>query len=277
MKMNSEAYLCDICSEIYGHEEELSAHMLEDHNVQYLPLLENPIAVTDDNEAGELIVPDIQDLNSMMEVTDEIDFRPFTSTGDPIPSAEFCLDVPVELAAEQPEEPKLAPSTSGGKKKTLRGKKGGGEMHTCEFCSYTTQTKSCMTSHRLTHTLDCPFCQYKTIIPHRLTAHLRNKHFNNNSWDRLGQQSKKTLLLRKDYMKDDFIFAEEMITYGAGTEEDQDEASEDIRGESGDKVDEGQAGEFRYLRPSVIIASRDIQQVDQAYEFIRKRGFVGQR
>ena len=34
MIMDSEAYLCDLCSEIYEHEEELSEHMKEDHKIE---------------------------------------------------------------------------------------------------------------------------------------------------------------------------------------------------------------------------------------------------
>ena len=47
--MNSEAYLCEVCSEIYRHEEELSVHMLEDHHAVYLPIKD-----TDQEESPKL-------------------------------------------------------------------------------------------------------------------------------------------------------------------------------------------------------------------------------
>ena len=261
--MNSEAYLCEVCSEIYRHEEELSVHMLEDHHAVYLPIKD-----TDQEESPkleekeELILPNIPDdvdLNAMMEVTDEIDFTPFISTGDPIPSAEFCIDVPGAMNVLAPRTD-LSSSTPQPEKKKEKRKRSGGrkprEILTCEYCSYTTLIKSCMTSHRLTHTLDCPYCQFKTIIPDRLTDHLHNKHFQNNNWDLAAAKSRKGVkVVRKDYMKDEFILAEELMKIEpVGVVED---------GEEGE-------GEFNYLRPSVILSSQDVIKVYRATQFIAK-------
>ena len=299
VKMSSEAYLCELCSEIYRHEEELTAHMLEDHHGVFLPVAETekkdvePIII-EDNEKEETALSDLPgdvDLNAMMMVTDEIDFSPFTSTGDPIPSAEFCFNVPVVLdvlnqqpsappSPSVPPSPSPSPARQDNKKRTGRPRKPRAIL-TCEFCSYTTPIKSCMSSHRLTHTLDCPFCQFKTIIPERLTDHLQHKHFDNNNWEQTGPRARKVPALKRDYMKEDFIFVEEIID--SDTDESQvarqDIDEEQIGRERRDKVTDGDGldGEFGYLRPGVIISPSDMVKVYDAYEFISKRGYVGQR
>ena len=40
MDYQAEAYLCDLCSEIYRYEKELRDHMLEDHQTPYVSVTE---------------------------------------------------------------------------------------------------------------------------------------------------------------------------------------------------------------------------------------------
>ena len=279
MNFEAEAYLCDLCSEIYRYEQELRDHMLEDHQTQYLPVTEeeitdieeknplieefivsdsktqseDPLVIDQETEESlaqtdQHILPD--DLNSMMEVTDEIDFRPFTSGGDPGPSSEFCMEVLVDVSPEALVDSKhLFPPPRKKMKKPRKPR----VIHCCEFCSYTTKIKSCMTTHRLTHTLDCPFCPFKTIRPERLTDHMTNKHFNNNNQFQHQRRPNRPI----NYMKEEFILANNQ------------HQSEEGGGGGG-----GGAG-FQYLRPGVIITAKDIEKVAAAQEFLNNRGLGG--
>ena len=257
--------------------------MLEDHQSQYLPEIEEggaedkdetelkekellsdePIVIDpepEDNLANteQLIIPD--DLNSMMEVTDEIDFTPFNSGGDPGPSSEFCMEVLVDVSPEAPEDSKILfppPSVPPPKKKTKAPRKAR-VIHCCEFCSYTTKIKSCMNSHRLTHTLDCPFCPFKTIIADRLTDHMANKHFNKNNQHQLPRRPNRP----RNYMKEEFILASNPANNNLP------QSQEDRGGGAGG------AG-FQYLRPGVIITSKDIEKVSAAQEYLNNRGLGG--
>ena len=294
MDYQAEAYLCDLCSEIYRYEKELREHMLEDHQTPYVsvtevdedkngieteeknPLIEEflvgdsqfkaprneePIGIeqeTGDNPANtdQLIVPD--DLNSMMEVTDEIDFRPFTSGGDPGPSSEFCMEVLVDVSPEAPVDSQvLFPPP----KKKIKKPRKPRVIHCCEFCPYTTKIKSCMSTHRLTHTLDCPFCPFKTIRSEKLTEHMANKHFNNNNQLQLQRRPNRP----RNYMKEEFILAS-----NPANNQNQSQEGGGVGGVGGS----GGAG-FQYLRPGVIITSKDVEKVAAAQEYLNNRGLGG--
>ena len=289
MNHEAEAYLCHLCSEIYRYEKELRDHMFEDHQTVYLPekeeavaedkdaietkeeitvgdsdseskelLTEEPTVIEqeekEDNPANldQLIIPD--DLNSMMEVTDEIDYRSFTSGGDPGPSSQFCMEVLVDVSPEAPVEvffpPAPPPATAKKKTKGPRKARKARVVHSCEFCSYTTKIKSCMNSHRLTHTLDCPFCPFRTIITDRLSDHVANKHFNNNNQLQLQRRPSRP----RNYMKEEFILA----SNPANSQHQSEEAG-------------GGAG-FQYLRPGVIISSKEMEKVTAAQEYLNNRG-----
>jgi len=51
-------------------------------------------------------------------------------------------------------------------------------LYYCEHCDYKSKIKNCMRSHILTHTLDCPFCPFKTIPirQNHLTRHINTHH-----------------------------------------------------------------------------------------------------
>ena len=83
-------------------------------------------------------------------------------------------------------------------------------------------------------------------------------------------------------MMDDFILAEEVITVPGNdrvvTDDDNKEDSQDNVSESSENVaikEKEKSEKYRYLTPSVIIASDDIHKVNQAYEYIFNRGLVG--
>ena len=256
----------EVKDEIETKEKDpLSEEMkIDDSDEPKKVLSEEPIVIdpeTEDNLANtdQLIVPD--DLNSMMEVTDEIDFRPFNSGGDPGPSSEFCMEVLVDVSPEAPEDSKVLfppPAAPPPKKKTKAPRKAR-VIHSCEFCSYTTKIKSCMNSHRLTHTLDCPFCPFKTIIADRLSDHMANKHFNKNNQLQRPRRPNRP----RNYMKEEFILASDPANNNQSQED------------GGGGGSAGGGAGFQYLRPGVIITAKDIEKVSAAQEYLNNRGLGG--
>ena len=49
-------------------------------------------------------------------------------------------------------------------------------LYACDNCNFTTRSKNIIHQHRLIHTLDCPFCPFKTVRENYLTVHIKDKH-----------------------------------------------------------------------------------------------------
>ena len=49
-------------------------------------------------------------------------------------------------------------------------------IFSCDKCDYKTNVKASMKVHKLIHTLDCPYCQFKTVRQHHLKEHIISDH-----------------------------------------------------------------------------------------------------
>ena len=48
----------------------------------------------------------------------------------------------------------------------------------CDKCDYTTKVKASMKVHKLVHTLDCPYCEFKSVRQVNLKEHILSEHKN---------------------------------------------------------------------------------------------------
>jgi len=48
----------------------------------------------------------------------------------------------------------------------------------CDKCDYTTKVKASMKVHKLIHTLDCPYCEFKSVRQLNLKEHILSEHKN---------------------------------------------------------------------------------------------------
>ena len=199
--MDSDGFLCDLCSEIFDVEGDLIEHMFDDHDItNYVPtdyLMDNENSpesliyiddddTNEDSESGrsdtdiqdadeEDIVIDLTTNNNNDDING-IKGNPVTSSSNPSP-ADGNDDIPSHLQnssiteQEQGEVP-------------VRRKRGRPPLpkqtYVCEHCDYKTMVKAVMKNHRLTHTLDCPYCPFKTIRENCLTEHIRTEHLDEN-------------------------------------------------------------------------------------------------
>jgi len=49
-------------------------------------------------------------------------------------------------------------------------------LFSCDKCDYTTKVKASMKVHRLIHTLDCPYCDFKSVRQLNLKEHILSEH-----------------------------------------------------------------------------------------------------
>ena len=62
------------------------------------------------------------------------------------------------------------------KKSSMRRRRGVAREFTCDKCEYTTKVKASMKVHKLIHTVDCPYCQFKTVKQSSLKEHIMSDH-----------------------------------------------------------------------------------------------------
>ena len=197
--MDSDGFLCDLCSEIFDVEGDLIEHMFDDHEItNYVPtdyLMDNEnspescIEIDEDSsiedsesdkndkdkqDADEDIVIDLTTNNNNDEISYIEDKTVFSNGNDAIPSQSSSAsltgqervinEAPVKRKRGRPPLPK--------------------QTYVCEHCDYKTMVKSVMKNHRLTHTLDCPYCPFKTVRDNCLTEHIQTEHLDENGTQR---------------------------------------------------------------------------------------------
>ena len=203
---SDDGYLCDLCSEIYRYSADLIDHMNEDHHEENFVIFEN--SGSDNNNCFWDPSFDHDDKYNDDECEDDLPDIPFYNDNnekdpDYVPDLEesnfrhFRAKKPRQLDKTLIDREKLSIKEIVERNSILLKpfpeidnqaniKKRGRKPHPprlffCENCDYKTKNKSCMKSHLLTHTLDCPFCHFKTIRKDNyLSQHIKNEHLDSN-------------------------------------------------------------------------------------------------
>lgn len=189
--MHSEGYLCHLCSEIFAAPSELHQHARDDHGLGEYSASDFPVS----DEDGE---PESGDLSAACVIVDDDEFEARESdTSNDLPQFRTAKDTNQTMpdGNEKLYEQKLDPLNNNNptnmKKPTnpinISKKKRGrpSELiidpldpltYLCQHCDFKTKIKSCIRAHRLTHTMDCPFCYFKTVRKNYLTEHIKAEH-----------------------------------------------------------------------------------------------------
>ena len=188
--MHSEGYLCHLCSEIFAAPSELYQHARADHGLGE-SALDFPVS-DEEGESGS------GDLSAACAIVDNEEFEARDSdTSNDLSQFRTEKDINVTLlnGNEKLYEQKFDPLNNNNpqnmKKPTnptnISKKKRGrpSELiidpldpltYLCQHCDFKTKIKSCIRAHRLTHTMDCPFCLFKTVRKNYLTEHIKAEH-----------------------------------------------------------------------------------------------------
>ena len=174
--MDTDGHLCYLCSEIFDEERELQEHLLDDHDIKWEA--ESDIDITDSIQ---------RDLDEEVELYD-----PLPLIEDDDIEDEFLLDVTtkqdLKISAPKPASNPIqvhynqiiqgqSQDNNNDPKKMRRRKQRADQWYQCDKCLFKTKIKSVLKNHQLTHTFDCVFCPFKTVIPDALTAHIKGVHF----------------------------------------------------------------------------------------------------
>ena len=177
--MDTDGHLCYLCSEIFDEERELQEHLLDDHNIKWEA--ESDTDITDSiqrdlDEEVELYDPlplieddDIED-EFLLDVTTKNGSTLKTSSPKPVSN-------PIQVHYNQIIQGQSQANSNNDPKKMRRRKQRTEQWYQCDKCLFKTKIKSVLKNHQLTHTFDCVFCPFKTVIPDALTAHIKGVHF----------------------------------------------------------------------------------------------------
>ena len=135
--MESHGYLCDSCSEIYSAEAELKNHIESEHSSLLC------FSTTQCSSSGE--------------------------------ESYYVAEVPSPLIDQNDESCASVALTGTFVQKTVS-KRRPTRTYRCDKCDYSTNVKGCLGKHKLTHTLDCPYCLYKTVRQSNLKDHIVADH-----------------------------------------------------------------------------------------------------
>ena len=180
--MESDGHLCYLCSEIFEQPDELQEHLMDEHEI---------------NGDAELDIDTTDNFQS--DGDDEVElYDPLPAMADDDIVDEFLLDITTEKKSHMAEtstfkaaynpiqvhynqiiqgqrQPQVDNNSASGIRK--RRQQLAEEFYQCDQCLFKTKTKSVLKSHKLTHSFDCIFCPFKTVIPDALTAHIKRVHF----------------------------------------------------------------------------------------------------
>ena len=264
--MESDGFLCDLCSEIYEVESELIEHMFDDHEItNYVPtdyLMDNEspesfIEIDEDSEDGEvetkdLDIKDADDIvidlttNNNHDDNNAADIQVIGDGDEAVSSnlknsnandpGEDVFVAPVKRKRGRPPLPK--------------------QTYFCEHCDYKTMIKSVMKTHKLIHTMDCPYCPFKTVRENCLTEHIRMEHLDENG-------AEKSLWMQgsggSSWMVKDFLFA-------------------DLANRNATVGFPVSPHSFSYLsqclRPTIIRNTKNVEIAQSAFDFLKKMGLV---
>ena len=183
--MNSDGHLCYLCSEIFEESGELQEHLLDEHEIKREAELD--IDITDSIQS---------DLDEEVELYDPLPLLEDDDIED-----EFLLDLTTKKYYPEDSASKTSQSKPASNpiqihyNQIIRGqsqfnnnnvpkrmrrrkrKEQTEQWFQCDQCLFKTKTKSVLKNHQLTHTFDCIYCPFKTVIPDALTAHIKGVHF----------------------------------------------------------------------------------------------------
>ena len=145
------------------------------------------------------------------------------------------------------------------------------KWYQCDKCLFKTKIKSVLKNHQLTHTFDCVFCPFKTVIPDALTAHIKGVHFGeprvHSSWiDQPQQQPQHSFL---EHLQQQLEVGSDILQ----VESENNFLLLDVKNAVSQRVNvQINDTRFSYLntpRQSVISNSQDSKLTQRAYTFLQ--------
>lgn len=193
---SDDGYLCDLCSEIYRYGGELIDHMMEDHDRDNFVICEfsksdNNNYISHDDKIEDECVDSLPDIPYHLDNhEDDPDYIPDFEQKDTklrkTPNHDASHEDREKLSIKEIVERNsvlLSPNPGNDRKASIPNTKKRGRkphpprLYYCENCDYKTKIKFSMKSHLLTHTLDCPFCPFKTVRQDNyLSQHIKKEH-----------------------------------------------------------------------------------------------------
>ena len=279
--MDSDGHLCYLCSEIFDESEELQEHLLEEHDIKREE--EQDIDITDilsdleeEKEEVELYDPppvmaddDMEDEFLHDTKTKRIDKQKKEAppTSNLLPFCSNPISDPIQVHYNQIIKGKSSSNKNRPKRKNQK-KQLAEQWYQCEQCSFKTNAKHVLKTHKLTHTLDCIFCPFKTVIPNALTDHIRGVHYGKPGYGRYFLQRQEQPPQHQQHSQQqnqsedrrnvlDIMTGKRFFMVRPSGSSDENLQSDDTR--------------FSYLkapRQSVIINLQDSQLTQDAYTFL---------
>ena len=140
-------------------------------------------------------------------------------------------------------------------RKMMTSRRRAARLFTCDKCEYTTKIKASMKVHKLVHTVDCPYCQFKTVKQSSLKEHIVSDH-----------QAQMLVPVTGDMV--------EYVGTAARNEEEfisGDRANQRLL----NKITPSEdllTGEFSYIgdisRPKVIVSKEAVLMTERAFQFL---------
>lgn len=281
--MNSDGHLCYLCSEIFEESGELQDHLLGEHEIQREAELD--IDITDSIQS---------DLDEEVELYDPLPLLEDDDIED-----EFLLDITTKnyyhedstLKTSQ-SKPASNPiqihynhiihgqsqSNNNNAPKRMRGrrrKEQTEQWFQCDQCLFKTKTKSILKTHQLTHTFDCVYCPFKTVIPDALTAHIKGVHFGYGTHQLQQHPQQDTLEHQQQQLETEAQVGTDILEVVPGNKffllDSKDQTAVSQR-ENVQKDD----SRFSYLntpRQNVIVNHEDSKLTQRAYNFLQSKLF----